>query len=79
VDGVGGGLRLPFRHNGTSCCAKVAINGHQITLQGKAGCLIIVMDDLGQFHTNATLLKPTKHFHNLIRALQGHEKADLAI
>jgi len=22
VDGVGGGLRSPFRHNGTSCCAK---------------------------------------------------------
>jgi len=22
VDKVGGRLRLPFRHNGTSCCAK---------------------------------------------------------
>jgi len=75
VDGVGGGLRLPFRHNGTSCCAKGAVNGLQTTLQGKAGCLITIMDDWEQFHTNATLLKPTKHCHSLIRALQGHEKA----
>jgi len=75
LDGVGGGLRLPFRHNGTSCCAKGAINGHQITLQGKVGCLITVMDNWEQFHTNATLLKPAKHFHSLIRALQCHKKA----
>jgi len=45
VDEVGGGLRLPFRHNGTSCCAKGAINGLQTTLQGKASHLITVMDD----------------------------------
>jgi len=32
------------------------------------------MDDWEQFHTNATLLKPAKHCHSLIRALQGHEK-----
>jgi len=69
VDGVGSGLRLLFRHNGTSCRAKGAINGLQTTLQGKAGCLITVMDNWEQFHTNATLLKPAKHFHSLIRAL----------
>jgi len=74
VDGVGGGLRLPFRHNGTSCCAKGAINGLQTTLQAKAGRLITVMDDWEQFHINATLLKPAKHCHSLIRAQQGHEK-----
>jgi len=39
------GLRLLFRHNGTSCCAKGAVNGLQTTLQGKAGRPIIVMDD----------------------------------
>jgi len=75
VDGVGGGLRLLFRHNGTSWCAKRAINGLQTTLQGKAGHLIIVMDNWEQFHTNATLSKPAKHCYSLIRALQGHEKA----
>jgi len=74
VDEVGGGPRLPFRHNGISCYAKVAINGLQTTLQAKAGRLITVMDDWEQFHTNATLLKPAKHCHSLIRALQGHEK-----
>jgi len=74
VDGIGGGLRLPFRHNGTSCCAKRAVNGLQTTLQAKAGQLILVMDDWEQFHTNAALLKPAKHCHSLIRALQGHEK-----
>jgi len=75
VDWVGGGLRLPFRHNGTSCCAKGAINGVKTTLQGKADCPITVMDNWEQFHTNDTLLKPVKYCHNLIRALQGHEKA----
>jgi len=69
------GLRLPLRHNGTSC-AKVAIHGPQTTLQGKAGHLVIVMaDDWEQLHTNATLLKPAKHCHSLFRALRGHEKA----
>jgi len=75
VDGVGGGLRLPFRHNGTICCAKGAIDGLQTTLQGEAGCLTTVMDDCEQFHTNATLLKPAKHFRSLISALQCHKKA----
>jgi len=55
----------------------------QTTLQGKAGCLITIMDNWEQFHTNTTLLKPTKHCHSLIRDIQGHEKAvwkaDLAI
>jgi len=74
VDGVGSGLRLPFRHNGTSCCTKGAISGLQITLQAKAGRPKTVMDDWEKFHTNATLLKPAKHCHSLIRALQGHEK-----
>jgi len=45
------------------------------TLQSKAGCPITAIDNLEQFHTNATLLKPAKHYHSLIRALQGHEKA----
>jgi len=74
VEWVGGGLRLSFRHNRTSCCAKGAVNGLQTTLQAKAGQLITVMDDWEQFHTNATLLKPAKYCHSLIRALQGHEK-----
>jgi len=70
--GVGSGLRLSFRHNETSCCAKGAVNGLQTTLQGKAGRLITVVDDWEQFHT---LLNPAKPCHSLIRALQGHEKA----
>jgi len=74
ADGMGGGLRLSFRHNGTSCCAKGAINGLQTTSQAKAGRPITIMDDWEQFHTSATLLKLTKHCHSLIRALQGHEK-----
>jgi len=45
VDGMGGGLKLPFRHYGTSCCAKGTVNVLQTTLQGKVGCLITVMDD----------------------------------
>ena len=53
---------LPFRHNGTSCSAKGAANDlQQTTPQGKAGHPITVMDDWEQFHTNATLLQPTKH------------------
>jgi len=83
VDGVGGRLRLPFRHNGTKCCAKGAFNGLQTTLQAEAGWLITVMDNWEQFHTNTTLLRPAKHCHSLIKTLQGHEKspekADLAI
>jgi len=75
VNGVGSGLSLPFRQNGTSCCAKGAVNGLQTTLQGKAGYLITVMDEWNQFHTNATLLKLAKHFHSLIRALQEQKKA----
>jgi len=72
--GMGGGLRLPFRHNGTGRCAKGAISGLQTTLQAKAVQPITVMDDWGQFHTNATLLKSAKHCHSLIRALQDDEK-----
>jgi len=70
VKGVVGWLRLPFRYNGTSCCAKGAINCHQTTLQGKVGHPITVMDDWERFHTDATLLEPTKHCH-LIRAHQA--------
>jgi len=55
--------------------AKEAFSGPQTTLQGKEGCLITVMDNCGQLHTNATLLKPAKHYHSLFRAIQGHEKA----
>jgi len=74
MDEVGGGLRLLFRHNGTSCCAKAAVNGLQTTLQGKTGRPIMIMDNWELFHTNATLLKPAKHCHSIIRALQGHVK-----
>jgi len=74
--GVGwdGGLRLPLRHNGTSCYAKRAVNGLQTT-QGKAGFPITVMDNREQPYTNAILLKPSKHCYSVFRALQGHEKA----
>jgi len=74
VRGVGGGLTLPFRHNGMSCEPNEPSHGLQTTLQGKVGHLVIIVDDLEQLHTNATLLKPTKHCHGLFRALQGHEK-----
>jgi len=56
-------------------CAKEAVSGPQTILQAIAGCLITVMDDWEQPHTNATLLKPAKHCHSLFRDLQGHEKA----
>jgi len=46
----------------------------QTTLQGKESHLITLMDNWGQLHTNATLLKPAKHYHSLFRAIQGHEK-----
>jgi len=74
VDGVGSGLRLLFRHNGTSCCAKGAISSLQTTLKQIADHLITMMDDWEQFHINATLLKPAKHCHSLMRAIQSHEK-----
>jgi len=66
---------LPFRHNGTSCEPKEPSLGLQTTLQGKAGHLVTIMDDLEQLHTNAPLLKLVKHCHSLFRAPQGHEKA----
>jgi len=53
TDGVGGGLRLPFRHNVTTFFVKEAVSGPQTTLQGEVGHLITVMDDWEQFHTNA--------------------------
>jgi len=71
--GVGSGLRLPFRHNGTSCCAKGAVNDLQTTLQGKAGHPITVMDDWEQSHTKATLSKPAKHcFQSSTRPSKSH-------
>jgi len=83
VYGVDDGLRLPFRHNGTSCCAKRADNGPQTTLQGKAGCPITVMDDWEQPHTNATLLKPAKLCYSILELYRAMKKpsgkADLAI
>jgi len=75
VDGVGSGLRLPSDTIGPVAVPTKAINGHQTTLQGKAGLSITVMDDWEQPHTNATLLKPSKHCYSVFRALQGHEKA----
>jgi len=62
VGGWMGWAKANFRHNGTSYCNKRAVNGLQTTLQGKAGLPITVMDDWEQPHTNATLLKPAKHF-----------------
>jgi len=56
-------------------CDKGAINGLQTTPQGMEGLSITVMDNWEQFHTNATLLKLAKHYHSLMRALQGREKA----
>jgi len=58
---VGGGLRLPFRHDGTSCVPKEPLMAPQTTLQGIAGHLITVVDNWKQLHTNATFLKPAKH------------------
>jgi len=72
-----------FQTQWDQLCAKRAVHGPQTTLQGIAGCVIKVMDDWEQPHTNATLLKPTKHYYSLFKAIQGHEKAvwkvDLAI
>jgi len=59
---VGGGLSLPFRHNGTSCCAKAAVSGLQTTLQGKAGHPIMVMDDWEH---------AVSHQYHLIKACQA--------
>jgi len=56
-------------------CLKEVVNGPQTTLQRKEGHLITVMGDWEQLHTNTTLLKSTKHYHSLFRAIQGHEKA----
>jgi len=56
-------------------CAKEAVNGLQTTLQDKAGCLITVMDNWEQLHTNNTLSNPVRYCHSLFRALQGYEKA----
>jgi len=75
VYGVGGGLRLPLRHNGTSCCGKGAINGPQTTLQGKADHLITFMDDWEQLHTIATLLNLPSIatvFSELYKTIKSH-------
>jgi len=66
VEGIGGELRLPFRHNGTSCVPKELPRGPQTTLQSKAGRLVTVMGDWEQLQTNVTKLKPTKHCHSLL-------------
>jgi len=74
--GVGGGLRLLFRHNETSCCAKGAINGLQTTIQGKAGLLIKVMDDrVGAASHQCNLIKAHQALLQCFRVLQCHEKA----
>jgi len=67
--------QITFQTQWDQLCAKRAINVLKTKLQGKAGCLIIVMDDWEQLLTNATLLNPVKHHHSLFRALQGHEQA----
>jgi len=74
---------LVFSRCGTTqwdqLCAKEVFIGPQTTLQqGKEGCLITAMDNWGQLHTNATLLKPAnwaKHhvttvFSELYRAMK---------
>jgi len=47
-------------------------HGPPITLLGKTGHLVTVIDDWGQFYTN---VKACQHWHSLFRALQGHGKA----
>jgi len=61
VDGVGSGLRLPFRHNGISCCAKGAVNGLQTTPQAKAG----------RPNNSHGLLGAVSHQCHLIKACQA--------
>jgi len=77
VEGVSGRwwAQVNFQTQWDQLCPKRAVHGPQTTLQGITGCLITVMHDWEQPHTNATLLKPAKHCHSLFRALQGHEKA----
>jgi len=67
--------QVPFRHNETGCMPEKLSHGPQITLQGKAGNLVAVMDDGERPDTHATLLKSPKHCHSLFRALQDHDKA----
>jgi len=79
VSGWGGGggwwAQVNLQTQWNQLCAKGAVNGPQTTLQSKAGHLITVIDDWVQYHTNAILLKHTKHCHSLFRVLQSHEKA----
>jgi len=72
---ITGTIVLLFPHNGTSYVPKEPLHRPQITLQGKTGHLVTIMDNWEQLHTNATLLKPIKLCHSLFRALQGYEKA----
>jgi len=74
VGGWMGWAKVALQTQWDQMLCKGAINGLQTTLQAKAGQPITVMDNWEQFHTNATLLKPTKHCHSLIGVLQGHEK-----
>jgi len=67
--GVGWWAQVILQSQWDQLYAKGAVNGPQTTLQGKAGHLIAVMDNWEQFHTNATLLKPTKYCHSLFRTL----------
>jgi len=86
VEGVGGGLRLTFRHNGTSHVLKdlsMASKPHYKVRNLKAGRPITIMHDWEQFHTMATLLKPTNIatvFSELCMAMKKSSgKADLAM
>jgi len=67
--GVGGGSGYPSNQ----LCGKRAANGPKTHYKAK----ITAMDNWEQLHTNVivTLLKSTKHCHNLFRVPQGHEKA----
>jgi len=46
-------------------------HGPTTILQGKVGCLVMVMDKWEQLHANAILLKPAKHCHSPFRAATG--------
>jgi len=71
VKGVNGGLRLTFRHNGTSCVPKELSMAPKLHYKGIVGRLITVMDDWEQPHTNATLLKLTMHCHSFFQSYTG--------
>jgi len=64
------GLGYPLDTMGLAVCQRSChMHGFQITLQGEAGYLVAVINDGDHRHTNAILLKPTKHCHSLSELL----------